>query len=28
MRGRFVDTWVKLDGTWQCVASQATPIQH
>jgi ketosteroid isomerase-like protein len=24
--GRFTDTWVKLDGTWQCVASQSTLI--
>jgi ketosteroid isomerase-like protein len=23
-RGRFVDTWVKVNGTWQCVASQST----
>jgi ketosteroid isomerase-like protein len=27
-RGRFTDTWVKLNGTWQCVASQSTLIQH
>jgi len=26
-RGRFTDTWVKLNGTWQCVASQSTLIQ-
>lgn len=25
-RGRFVDTWVKVNGTWQCVASQSTLI--
>jgi ketosteroid isomerase-like protein len=25
-RGRFTDTWVKLNGTWQCVASQSTLI--
>jgi len=27
-RGRFTDTWVKVGGTWQCVASQSTLIQH
>jgi len=27
-RGRFTDTWVKINGTWQCVASQSTLIQH
>ena len=26
--GRFTDTWVKLNGTWQCVASQSTLITH
>src|SRR5260370_32583310 len=25
-RGRFVDTWAFKDGSWLCVASQATPI--
>jgi len=25
-RGRFTDTWIKLNGTWKCVASQATLI--
>lgn len=25
-RGRFTDTWIKLDGTWQCVASQSTLV--
>jgi ketosteroid isomerase-like protein len=25
-RGRFTDTWVKENGTWQCVASQSTLI--
>lgn len=25
-RASFVDTWVKLDGTWQCVASTAVTI--
>jgi ketosteroid isomerase-like protein len=28
LRGRFTDTWAKLDGNWQCVASQATGIPH
>jgi ketosteroid isomerase-like protein len=27
-RGRFIDTWVKRDGTWVCIAAQATPILH
>jgi ketosteroid isomerase-like protein len=27
-RGRFTDTWVKQNGTWQCVASQSTLIAH
>lgn len=27
-RGRFTDTWVKVNNTWQCVASQSTLIQH
>jgi ketosteroid isomerase-like protein len=27
-RGRFTDTWVKVNDTWQCVASQSTLIQH
>jgi ketosteroid isomerase-like protein len=27
-RGRFTDTWVKLNNTWQCVASQSTLLQH
>ena len=26
--GRFTDTWVKLNNTWRCVASQSTLIQH
>lgn len=26
-RGRFTDTWVRLNGTWQCVASQSTLIK-
>lgn len=25
-RGRFIDTWIKRNGTWQCVASQSTLI--
>jgi ketosteroid isomerase-like protein len=27
-RGRFTDTWIKQNGTWQCVASQSTLIPH
>jgi ketosteroid isomerase-like protein len=27
-RGRFTDTWVKQEGTWQCVASQSTLISR
>ena len=27
-RGRFTDTWVKQNGIWLCVASQATLINH
>ena len=27
MRGRYVDTWAKLNDTWQCVSAQATLIQ-
>jgi ketosteroid isomerase-like protein len=27
-RGRFTDTWVRINNTWQCVASQSTLIQH
>jgi len=27
-RGRFTDTWVKMNDTWQCVASQSTLIQR
>jgi hypothetical protein len=26
-RGRFTDTWVKANNTWQCVASQLTLMQ-
>jgi ketosteroid isomerase-like protein len=25
-RSRFVDTWAKIDGTWQCIASAAVVI--
>jgi hypothetical protein len=25
-RGRFIDTWINLNGTWQCVTSQSTLI--
>ena len=27
-RGRFTDTWLKVNDTWQCLASQSTLIQH
>ena len=27
-RGRFIDTWALKNGTWLCVASQATPFTH
>ena len=27
-RGRFTDTWVNLNGAWQCVASQSTLLEH
>jgi ketosteroid isomerase-like protein len=27
-RGRFTDTWVNQNGTWQCVASQSTLASH
>jgi ketosteroid isomerase-like protein len=27
-RGRFTDTWVKVNESWQCVASQSTLILH
>jgi len=26
-RGRFIDTWVNFNGTWQCVASQSTLLE-
>jgi len=28
LRGRYVDTWAKLNDTWQCVSAQATLIQQ
>ncbi len=28
LRGRNIDTWTKINGTWQCVASQATLLPH
>jgi ketosteroid isomerase-like protein len=27
-RGRFTDTWISQNGSWQCVASQSTLISH
>jgi ketosteroid isomerase-like protein len=27
LRGRYVDTWAKINGSWQCVSAQATLIQ-
>jgi hypothetical protein len=27
-RGRFTDTWIRQNGTWQCVASQSTLISR
>jgi len=27
LRGRYVDTWAKINDTWQCVSAQATLIQ-
>jgi ketosteroid isomerase-like protein len=27
LKGRYTDTWAKVDGMWLCVASQATLIQ-
>ena len=27
-RGRFTDTWIYNNGSWQCVASQSTLIAH
>jgi urease accessory protein UreF len=28
LSGRFTDTWVRRDGEWKCVASQATLVSH
>jgi ketosteroid isomerase-like protein len=27
-RNRFVDTWIRSGGSWQCIAASATPILH
>jgi ketosteroid isomerase-like protein len=27
-RERFIDTWIKKEGTWVCIATNATPITH
>jgi hypothetical protein len=27
-RGRFIDTWINFNGTWRCVASQSTLLEH
>jgi ketosteroid isomerase-like protein len=27
-RERFIDTWIKKNGTWICIATNATPITH
>jgi len=27
-RGRFTDTWINFNGTWLCVASQSTLLEH
>ena len=27
-RDRFVDTWIRSGGSWECVAASATPILH
>jgi len=27
LRGRYVDTWAKINDSWQCVSAQATLIQ-
>lgn len=27
-RERFIDTWIKKNGTWICIATDATPITH
>ena len=28
LRERFIDTWIKKNGTWICIATDATPITH
>lgn len=27
-RDRFVDTWIRSGGSWECIAASATPILH
>ena len=27
-RNRFVDTWVRSNGSWECIAASATPMLH
>ena len=27
-RGRFTDTWINFNGSWLCVASQSTLLEH
>lgn len=27
-RERFIDTWIEKNGTWVCIASDATPMLH
>ena len=27
-RERFIDTWIERNGTWVCIASDATPIRR
>ena len=27
-RERFIDTWISKNGTWVCIATDATPITH
>jgi ketosteroid isomerase-like protein len=27
-RERFIDTWINKNGTWVCIATDATPITH
>jgi ketosteroid isomerase-like protein len=28
LRNRYIDTWIRKDGKWVCIASQETPMQH